>query len=229
MPRNQPFSANGGKRKKTCVENASYPSTPLAVVPQLPANLNEEPKAKAEKTPSIQQLRNELDEAIRQREQNEKKAAEYLDRLQRLQADMENLQKVTKRQLDNVTKQASEKLLVSLLPILDAMQQAENIAHSGNSLPPDEIAVGLEMLRKQLFEILSTEGLEEIPAVGRFLNPELHEVVSYMETDDEPENTIVEEVRKGYLLNGKVIRPSLVVVSKARTAEDRPVEGSAEN
>ncbi len=195
----------------------------------MPANLNEEPKAKTEKPPSIQQLRNELDEAVRQREQNEKKAAEYLDRLQRLQADMENLQKVAKRQLDNVTKQASEKLLVNLLPILDAMQQAENIAHSGNSLPPEEIAVGLGMLRKQLVEILSTEGLEEIPAVGRPLNPELHEVVGYVETDDEPENTIVEEVRKGYLLNGKVIRPSLVVVSKTRTAKDRPVEGSAAN
>ena len=219
----------GGKRKRTCVKNASHPSTPVNVVRQLPTNPNEEPKAKAEKPPFIQQIRQELDEAVRQIAESEKKASEYFDRLQRLQADMENLQKVTKRQLDNVTKQASEKLLVNLLPILDAMRQAENIAHSTNSLPPDEIAVGLEMLRKQLFEILSAEGLEEIPALGRPLNLDLHEVVSYMDTEDEPENTIVEEVRKGYLLNGKVIRPSLVVVSKTRTAEDRPAEGSAAN
>lgn len=202
---------------------------PVTVVHQLPANQNEEPKAKVEKTPSIQQIRKELDEAVRQKDESERKSVDYFERLQRLQADMENLQKVTRRQLDAVTKQASERLLVSLLPILDAMHQAEMIAHSGNSLPPDEIAVGLQMLRKQLVEILSSEGLEEIPTVGRLLDPELHEVVSYIETDNEPENTIVEEVRKGYLLNGKVIRPSLVVVSKMRTPEDKPVEGSAEN
>jgi molecular chaperone GrpE len=201
----------------------------VTVVHELPANQNEEPKAKVEKTPSIQQIRKELDEAVRQKDESERKSADYFERLQRLQADMENLQKVTKRQLDAVTKQASERLLVSLLPILDAMQQAEMIAHSGNSLPPDEIAVGLQMLRKQLVEILSSEGLEEIPTVGRLLDPELHEVVSYIETDNEPENTIVEEVRNGYLLNGKVIRPSLVVVSKMRAPEDKPVEGSAEN
>ncbi len=190
----------------------------------MPANQEDESKQKPEKSPSIQQIRKEIDEAVRQRDESEKKAADYLDRLQRLQADLENLQKVTKRHLDAATKQASEKLLVNLLPILDAMQQAEKIAQSGNSLPPDEIAVGLQMLRKQLFEILSSEGLEEIPTVGRALDPELHEVVSYVETDDEPDNLIVEEVRKGYLLNGKVIRPSLVVVSKARASEGGPVE-----
>ncbi len=190
----------------------------------LPTNEDKESKEEVEKKESVQQIRKELDEALRQKDESERRAADFLDRLQRLQADMENLQKVTKRHLDAATKQASEKLLVNLLPILDAMQQAEKIAQSGNSLPPDEIAVGLQMLRKQLFEILSSEGLEEIPTVGRALDPELHEVVSYMETDDEPENIIVEEVRTGYLLNGKVIRPSLVVVSKARASEGGPVE-----
>ncbi len=216
------------QKEKGCLRTACRGPKPSAVVRQL-SNESSKPQSEAEKPPSYQQILKELDQVAKQKEQSEKKAAEYLDRFQRLQADMENLQKVTKRQLDNVTKQASEKLLVNLLPILDAMQQADNIARSGNSLPPDEIAVGLEMLRKQLIEILSAEGLEEIPALGRPLNPDLHEVVSYMETEDEPENTIVEEVRKGYLLNGKVIRPSLVVVSKPRTAEDRPAEGSGAN
>ena len=217
------------KGKEPAQRDGTYPFTPVTVVHQLPANQNEESEEKAEKTPSIQQVRKELDEAIRQNEESERKAAEYLDRLQRLQADMENLQKATRRQLEAVTKRASEKLLVNLLPILDAMQQAENIAYSGNSLPPDEVAVGLQMLRKQLIEILSSEGLEEIPTVGYPLDPERHEVVSYIETDDEPENIIVEEVRKGYVLNGKAIRPSLVVVSKMRLREDKPVEGSAAN
>jgi molecular chaperone GrpE len=77
------------------------------------------------------------------------------------------------------------------------------------------------MLLKQLLEVLKGEGLEEIPAVGELLNPERHEVVSSVENNDVPENTIVEEVRRGYLLNGKVIRPSLVVVSKPKRAEEQ--------
>lgn len=183
---------------------------------QLPAESNENPEPKDEEMPSIQEIQKELEEVVKQREQSDRKAAEYLDRLKRLQADMENLRRITNRQIDSVTKQASEKLLVKLLPILDALEQAGNIAESGNSLPPDEIAVGLKMLRQQLAEILAAEGLEEIPTVGQPLDTTRHEVVSYLETDDKPENTIMEEIRKGYTLNGKVVRPSLVVVSKLK-------------
>ncbi len=190
----------------------------------MPSDPDKEPNATAEKFQSIQQIRKELDELTRQKEQSDKKAAEYLDQLQRLQADMENLQKITKRQLDTVTKHASERLLVKLLPILDALQQAGKIIHSNDSLPPGEIALGLKMLHKQLTEVLYSEGLEEIQAVGHPLDPELHEVVSYVEADDKPESTVVEEIRKGYVLNGKVIRPSLVVVSKPRTPGETPPE-----
>jgi len=172
----------------------------------------------------LEQIRNELKELAKQKEESDKKAAEYLDRLQRLQADMENLQKITKRQLDSVTKQASEKLLVRLLPILDALEQAGKMAHSGNSLPSEEIAVGLRMLHEQLIEVLQTEGLQEIPTVGQPLDPERHEVVSSKETGDVPENTVIEEIRKGYVLNGKVIRPSLVVVSRPEASKEKQVE-----
>jgi molecular chaperone GrpE len=82
------------------------------------------------------------------------------------------------------------------------------------------------MLEEQLAQVLETEGLEEIPAEGKPLDPELHEVVSYMETSDVPENSVLEEVRKGYKLNGKVIRPSLVVVSKKPKAPDSPEDKS---
>jgi len=61
--------------------------------------------------------------------------------------------------------------------------------------------------------VLRTGGLEEISAVGQLLDPDKHEVVSYVERDDEPENTVVEEVRKGYILGGKVVRPTMVIVT----------------
>ena len=162
----------------------------------------------------IDELQKQLQATIKERNENEKKAAEYLDRLKRLQADMENIQKIARRQVETVTSQASERLLLKLLPSIDALRQAVKIAGSANSLQQDEIVVGLKMLQKQLAEVLESEGLEEIEAEGKPLDPELHEVVSYVETDESPENTVLEEVRKGYTLNGKVIRTSLVVVSK---------------
>jgi len=171
----------------------------------------------------IEQFRMEMDQLVREKEQSERKAAEYLDRLKRLQADMENLQKITRRQVEAVTRQASEGVLLKLLPILDALNQASEMAQSNRQLPPEEIAVGLRMLLKQFMEILHTEGLEEIVAVGQ-LDLERHEVVSFVEKDDTPENTIVQEIRKGYLLNGKVIRPSLVVVSKRGASRQKEVE-----
>jgi molecular chaperone GrpE len=166
------------------------------------------------------QFQLQLEELERARRDSEKKATEYFERLQRLQADMENLQRITRRQVESITKQASENLMVKLLPILDALGQAGNFAQSGKPVSIQEIGVGLKMLLKQMIDTLRTEGLEEISAVGERLDPEKHEVVGYVETDDAPENSIVEEVRKGYQLNGKVIRPSLVVVSKAKTPPD---------
>jgi molecular chaperone GrpE len=185
-------------------------------------------KAEALKTEGpldfVEQFRSQIDELSREKEQIEKKAAEYLDKLKRLQADMENLQKITNRQIETVTKQASENLLVKLLPIVDALQQAGKVTHSNDALSSEEISVGLKMLLNQLMDVLKTEGLEEIPAVGQPLDPERHEVVSYIETDNVPENTVVEEVRGGYALKGRVIRPSLVIVSKGKMSKDQELE-----
>jgi molecular chaperone GrpE len=130
---------------------------------------------------------------------------------------MDNLQKMTKRQIETVTRDASRDLTKRLLPILDALQQAGKFAHGGESLSREEIAVGLDMLYKQLMDVLRVEGLEEISALGQPLDPEKHEVVNYVERDDASENTVVEEIRKGYLLNGRVLRHAMVVVTRPKT------------
>ena len=193
--------------------------------------LSGKPKQKAsevEPEDSIENLRTQLEEVTRQKEESERKAVDYLDRLQRLQADMENAQKIAKRQIEMVTKQASEGLLLKLLPIVDSLQQAANMAQTDNELPKEEIAVGLRMLLKQLTDVLKTEGLEAIAAVGRPLDPTLHEAVSSIEKSDVPENTIIEEVRRGYILKGKVIRHSLVIVSKAKGMPEGELEQDSE-
>ena len=198
-----------------------------------PKKVSDEPKAEQEsKEPpdeTILRLQSQLKELDRARQENERKAAEYFDKLQRLQADMENLQKITKRQIESITSQASRDMALKLLPILDALRQAGDFARGHESLPPEEIAVGLDMLHRQLVDVLKGVGVEEISAVGKPLDPEKHEVVNSVERDDAPENTVVEEVRKGYQLNGKVLRTALVVVAKPKptdeakdTAEESP-------
>ena len=174
--------------------------------------------AKSKPLDFFDQVKLQLDELSKAKEESEKKAEEYLDKLRHLQADMDNLRKITKRQVDTITKQASEGLLQKLLPIIDALQQAGKIAHTNNHLPPEEIAVGLNMIQKQLTDILRGEGLEEIPSTGKPFDPTRHEAVNYVETDEVPENTVLEELRRGYTLNGTVIRPSLVTVSRSKSA-----------
>jgi len=192
--------------------------------------LTPKPDKKPEPAPSSQpldffdEIRGQVEELSKEKEQSEKRADEYLDRLRRLQADIENLQKITRRQIENVTRQASESLIVKLFPILDSLQQANKVNPSNKSLSSEEVSVGLKMLFNQLVDVLKTEGLEEISCMGERLDPEKHEVVSYKETDEVPENTILDEVRRGYAIRGRVIRPSLVVVSKKKPGKDQGFE-----
>jgi len=188
-----------------------------------------EQESREQSDETILQLQSQLKELDKARQENERKAAEYFDKLQRLQADMENLQKITKRQIATITNQASRDLTLKLLPILDALRQAGDFAHGNESLPPEEIAVGLDMLYQQLLDVLKAVGVEEIIAVGQPLDPERHEVVNSVERDDTPENTVVEEVRKGYQLNGKVLRTALVIVAKPKSPPNKAKESAEES
>ena len=194
-----------------------------------PKKISHEPEAQQEsKEPpddkTIERLQSQLKELDKARQENERKAAEYFDKLQRLQAEMENLQKITKRQIETITSQASRDLTLKLLPILDALRQGGDFARGHKSLPAEEIAVGLDMLYRQLVDVLKAVGVEEITAVGQPLDPERHEVINSVESEDSPENTVVEEVRKGYQLNGKVLRTALVVVAKPKPPPDEAKE-----
>lgn len=186
-------------------------------------------ESREEPDETILQLRSQLKELDRARQENERKAAQYFDKLQRLQADMENLQKITKRQIETVTSQASQDLALKLLPILDALRQAGDFVRGNESLPPEEIGVGLDMLCRQLLDVLGAVGVQEIAAVGRPLDPQRHEVVNSVERDDAPENTVVEEVRKGYELNGKVLRTALVVVAKPKNPPREAEESTGDS
>jgi len=131
---------------------------------------------------------------------------ELLSRLMYLQAEFENYQKRALRERQDIVANAQEGLMRSLLPILDDLDKAVEIAGEGDS--------GLKMLQTKLLKILGESGLVEIPAKGQKFDPFVHDAVEFADDGTLEHGTIKEVIRKGYRCNMKVLRPSLVVVVK---------------
>ncbi len=139
------------------------------------------------------------------------RAQDYYDRLLRLQADFENFRRRTRQEKDDYYKYASEQMVVALLPVLDNFGLA--LAAEGDSI--EGFKAGVEMIYKQLLDVLATEGVTPIQAVGEPFDPTRHEAVAQDDSGEHPANTVVEEFRRGYSLREKVIRPSMVKVAVA--------------
>ena len=134
----------------------------------------------------------------------------YLSQLRFARADLENLQKHMQKRIGEGVTTEKAKLLKQILTIAEEVDLTLEHAKKAQNSSPIQ---GLEMISKKLWKIISCEGLCPIEAIGKPFNPHRHEAVLEIETCDCPEGMIVQEVRKGYLLNGKVFRPSLVNVS----------------
>ena len=147
----------------------------------------------------------------KQLEEQTIRADDYYSRLVRLQADYENFRRRTRQEKEDLYKYASEQLVVRLLPVLDNFDRA--LAAEGESL--QDFKSGVEMIYQQLQDVLSEEGVTAIPAVGEPFDPAKHEAVLREDSAEYPENTIIEEFRRGYALKDKVIRPSMVKVAKS--------------
>ena len=152
-------------------------------------------------------LKKELDEKT-------KLADEYLSRLKYLQADFENYKKMVAREREMYEMCATEALIKNLLPIIDTLECAIASANNNSSF-----VEGIELIYKDLIAVLGKEGLEPIAAVGEKFDPYKHEVMMTVIEDDLPEDTILEELEKGYMLGSKVIRTSKVKVSKIKNHE----------
>ena len=138
-------------------------------------------------------------------------AEEHYSQLQRLQADFDNYRKRTQKEKTELIKYASERLVGELLPVLDNFDRAVSAAKV--NLDFTSFSQGVEMILRQMQTALSTEGLKVMEAVGQPFDPNLHEAVLRVESEEYPENTVVEEVQKGYYLKEKLLRPCMVKVS----------------
>jgi molecular chaperone GrpE len=145
-------------------------------------------------------------EVVDKRSDAERERDEYLDALQRLQADFENYRKRVARSSVDAADRAAGEVVIKMLPVLDAFDLAA--AHFSSA--PSEEAEALDQARGLLLDALSKEGLERIDAVGVEFNPQVHDAVAHVEGVDGP---VVEEVlRAGYRWKGSVLRPAMVKV-----------------
>ena len=154
------------------------------------------------------------------------KADDYLRRLQYLQADFENYRKRVEKEVGDSRRFGNERLLSELLVVNDELELA--LQRSKEAEQDSVLIEGVDMVHKRLQGLLSKEGVKKIESVGSKFTPDLHEAALAIESDQE-EGTVIEEIRIGYLLNGKVLRPSIVkVAEKHATGESRANEGESE-
>lgn len=161
-----------------------------------------------EEVDASQQAESSAEDAERFR----KEAEVWYDRFVRLQADFDNYRKRTAQEREEWVRSASRRLVEKLLPVVDHFELAA--ASSRQNRDFDALAKGVDMILRQLEQLLREEGVEPIETVGRPFDPELHEAIMRVDSAEHGEGVVVEEVRRGYRMHGKVLRPALVKVSQ---------------
>lgn len=136
---------------------------------------------------------------------------EQQQRLLRAQADFDNFRRRTQKEKEELGKYASAKLITELLPVIDNFERALASGEQGTDVA--SYAKGVEMIFRQLEGVLGAEGLKAMETVGEHFNPEFHQAIMQVESDEHEEGVVVEEVQKGYMLKDKVLRPAMVKVS----------------
>lgn len=173
------------------------------------------PKSNITKKELAEMLENEkkrCEELEKKLKEEEDKSKSYWDRILRMQADFENYQKNIEKERQSMVKMASEQIIKDLIEDLENFELAlENIKKEN-----ENIYNSLKIIYDHFFKTLEKNGLERIESVGKKFDPYLHEAIMIEETVNNDDGLVVEEFKKGYKLNGKVIKPSKVKVLKKR-------------
>jgi len=150
-----------------------------------------------------------LEELANALEEEKRRSEDYLNRLKYMQADFENLKKRLDRQLEEVRKYCNERLVLELLGIVDELEVAVREGKQTESMAV--FLQGVEMIMNKLRKVLEKEEVSPIECIGQAFDPSKHEVIAKVENDEE--GKIIEEIRKGYIMKGRVIRPSVVKIT----------------
>lgn len=137
---------------------------------------------------------------------------EFYDKFLRAKADLENYRKRVQRERENVQDFAVIDITRGLLPVLDDLDRALNASRDNRHIK--HFLKGIKLIEGQLFKVLEDKGVKPIKAAGEAFDPNLHEAVMVDTESDQPDNTVIEELQKGYIYKDKVVRPAKVKVAK---------------
>ncbi len=199
-----PETASQQARDRELIDTGAVPSDVLDESPD-EADVVVESEAERVLPADIEHLRIKCEEA-------ERLASEEHENFLRTLAEYTNFKRRAKEELDQARRFGSEDFVIRLLPIIDNFDRAIKAAEEIGDF--DALHGGVVLILRQLQDLMEREGVKPIEAVGEEFDPNIHEAVMRQDTDEYPDNTIVEEFQKGYVMGYKVIRPSMVKVAR---------------
>ena len=168
------------------------------------------------KKDDLEELRSRIDSLQKEKD-------ELFAKLQRVSADYDNLQKRTAKQIVDTIGYEKEKIIKTVLPAMDNFEHT--LQNAGSADTVEVLIKGIQIIYDQMLDILKLHNVEQIKALGEPFDPALHEAMMQKAEHDKEENIVLEEFQKGYKLNGRVIRPSKVIVNKL--TREQPAEQEA--
>jgi molecular chaperone GrpE len=167
-----------------------------------------------ETTEEVESAEGNQQDLIKLLEDARAKADDHWDQLMRTRAELENIRKRNQRDLEHAHKFALEKFSTDLLQVWDSLELGHQAALD-EQVDVEKLREGTELTLKLLVDVMQKYGVEQVDPDGEPFNPEFHQAMSMQERDDVAPNTVVAVVQKGYLLNNRLLRPAMVMVSKA--------------
>ncbi|MBM7623142.1 nucleotide exchange factor GrpE [Sporohalobacter salinus] len=169
-------------------------------------------KKKIEEELKGENLEKRIEDLEEDLERSEREKEEYINKLQRQRADFSNYKKRVEKEKNKLKENATKELVSELLPILDNFERALSSSAEDQNLA--DFMEGMDMISRQLFNVLKKEGLEVIPTVGEEFDPNIHEAVAKEPSEEYESGIVIEELQKGYLFNDQVLRAAMVKIAE---------------
>ena len=208
------MSAKKEVKIKTDSEEADKKLKAAETIDEDKQDLKSEPET-ADKTQHDEPLE-DLAEKLKSKEQE---AQENYDRLLRVSAEFDNYKKRSSREMEEFRKFSNQSLIKEMLSVVDNLELAMN-STNGHKTVDKGLLDGLEMTHREILKVFEKFNVKPISAKGQVFDPAFHEAVMQEETDEFPNNTVINELQKGYLIHDRLLRPSMVVVAKSKAKQD---------
>jgi molecular chaperone GrpE len=186
-----------------------------------PQQANQQEQPKAEPTAqNAEELQKQLEELRKQTESLKKEKDDIFAKLQRVAADYDNYQKRSSKQITDNVAYEKDKIVKSLLPILDNFEYI--LANTSCGATDEILLKGVKIIYDQMLDVLKGHGIEQVKSAGEQFNPAHHEAITHRSENDKENGLVLEELQKGYKIGGRLIRASRVVVNKLPSSQAPP-------